>query len=213
MLAHETLPERESEASHRLTPDSIQLARPLLALPKVRLIATLKAAKISYAEDPSNRDPRFTRVRWRALAPVLAAEGLTGARLATLAVRLARADAAIERAVDGAWRDVTDEGTGFAFRAAAWCALPEEIALRLLGRMVTQAGAEGPVELAKLERLHGALAAYLRAPRGRFARTLAGAAVTVGDGLIAVAAAPPRKARRSGANPRVSSGRKGRKST
>src|SRR6185295_18419883 len=35
----------------------IELFRPLLDIPKSRLIATLKAAKIPYAEDPSNRDP------------------------------------------------------------------------------------------------------------------------------------------------------------
>ena len=42
---------------------SLRLVRPLLGIPKARLIATLKAAKIPYADDPSNRDPRFTRAR------------------------------------------------------------------------------------------------------------------------------------------------------
>ena len=37
----------------------------LLDVPKARLIATLKAARIAYAEDPTNRDPRFTRPRLR----------------------------------------------------------------------------------------------------------------------------------------------------
>ena len=45
----------------------LALVRPLLEVPKARLIATLKAAKIAYADDPSNRDPRFTRARLRAL--------------------------------------------------------------------------------------------------------------------------------------------------
>src|ERR1700722_12252063 len=35
----------------------IRLVRPLLKIPKSRLIATLRAAKISFADDPSNRDP------------------------------------------------------------------------------------------------------------------------------------------------------------
>ena len=64
--------------------DGIELFRPLLDIPKSRLIATLKAAKISYADDPSNRDPRFTRARLRELMPLLAAEGLTAERLARL---------------------------------------------------------------------------------------------------------------------------------
>lgn len=78
----------------------IFLVRPFLDVPKARLIATLRAANIPYAEDPSNRDPRFARVRLRAALPELAAEGLTPARLALLAKRVRRADAAIEAAVD-----------------------------------------------------------------------------------------------------------------
>ena len=62
------------------------------AVPKSRLIATLKAAKIRYADDPSNRDPRFTRSRLRELMPVLAREGLTASRLAALARRVQRVE-------------------------------------------------------------------------------------------------------------------------
>ena len=52
------------------------LVRPLLHLPKARLVATLKAERIGFSEDPSNRDPRFTRARLRGLMPGLAREGL-----------------------------------------------------------------------------------------------------------------------------------------
>jgi tRNA(Ile)-lysidine synthase len=48
---------------------SLLLIRPLLQVPKSRLIATLRAARLSYAEDPTNRDPRFARPRWRVLMP------------------------------------------------------------------------------------------------------------------------------------------------
>ena len=51
--------------------------RPLLGLRKARLIATLRKAGVAYADDPSNRDPRFTRVRFRAAMPMLEREGLT----------------------------------------------------------------------------------------------------------------------------------------
>src|SRR5262249_60169600 len=84
-----------------------------LGVPKARLLATLAAVGISFAADPSNRDPRFTRPRLRALIPTLAGEGLDAGRLALLARRLRRADAAIESAVtaaavvvsNSAWRD------------------------------------------------------------------------------------------------------------
>ncbi len=76
------------------------LVRPFLDIPKARLIATLARANVPFAEDPSNRDPRFTRPRLRGVMPALAGEGLDAARLALLARRLRRADAAIEMAVD-----------------------------------------------------------------------------------------------------------------
>ncbi len=81
---------------------ALKLVRPLLDIPKARLIATLRAAKIPFADDPSNRDPRFTRARLRGLMPELAREGLDARRLALLALRLKRADMAIEAVVDRA---------------------------------------------------------------------------------------------------------------
>src|SRR5258708_1873378 len=55
--------------------DGVVLVRPLLHIPKARLVATLKQAKITFADDPTNRDAGFTRPRFRAIMPVLAAEG------------------------------------------------------------------------------------------------------------------------------------------
>src|ERR1700710_2886371 len=36
--------------------DGVVLARPLLQIPKARLVATLKKAKVGFADDPTNRD-------------------------------------------------------------------------------------------------------------------------------------------------------------
>src|SRR5262249_29288730 len=80
----------------------IVLVRPLITVPKARLLATLARAGIAHADDPSNRDPRFARTRLRGIMPTLAREGLDARRLALLAQRLQRADAAIEAAVDEA---------------------------------------------------------------------------------------------------------------
>ena len=63
-------------AARRVAIARSMLVRPLLDIPKARLIATLRAAKIPFADDPSNRDPRFTRARLRGLMPALAHEGL-----------------------------------------------------------------------------------------------------------------------------------------
>src|SRR6266516_2514446 len=84
--------------------DGVLLARPFLNVSKSRLVATLKKAKIGFAEDPTNRDTGFTRPRLRTVMPVLAVEGGDARNLARLASRLARANAAVEVLVDGAER-------------------------------------------------------------------------------------------------------------
>src|SRR5712671_1261567 len=89
---------RESER------DGVLLARPFLHVSKSQLVATLKKAKIGFADDPTNRDTSFTRPRLRAIMPVLAAEGGDARNLARLASRLARANQAVEVLVDGAER-------------------------------------------------------------------------------------------------------------
>ncbi len=174
------------------------LVRPLLDMPKTRLVATLKAAKIPYADDPSNRDPRFTRARLRGLMADLAAEGLSAARLALLARRLQRAERALVALSDRAAADLavpTAVAGGLAYDAGGFARLPAEIALRLIGRALGEAGDEGPVELAKLESLKTALDKAQSAGQRRFRRSLAGALVTLTGGQILVTRAPPRHGR------------------
>lgn len=170
------------------------LLRPFLDLPKARLLATLEAAGIAYASDPSNVDARFARPRLRALAPALAREGLDARGLIRLARRLGRADKALEAATDQAEAElVTASKSGRGMDASAFSALPEEIALRLLGRSIAAQGREGPVELAKLEQLLDALLAALAPPTAPFRRTLAGASVAVRRGQVLVSTAPARR--------------------
>jgi tRNA(Ile)-lysidine synthase len=174
------------------------LVRPFLDIAKARLVATLQAAKVPFVEDPSNLDPRFARVRLRALLPQLAREGLDAERLALFARRLRRADAALEQATDRAAAELaTASATSIHFDAAVWARLPAELRLRLLGRAITALGDEGPVELGKLEACESALDAALAArPTVRFRRTLAGAMVTLARGRLTVERAPPRRKRR-----------------
>jgi tRNA(Ile)-lysidine synthase len=84
--------------------EGIVLARPFLHISKSQLLATLSKAKLGFALDPSNRDLSFTRPRFRALMPALAAEGCDSRNLSRLAARLARANAALEVLADGAER-------------------------------------------------------------------------------------------------------------
>ena len=195
---------RESER------EGVLLARPFLSVSKSQLIATLKKAKIDFADDPTNRDLNFTRPRIRAVMPVLAAEGGDARNLARLASRLARANAAVEVLVDGAerylaLRDREASHPGFdakafdvkTFDAQAFAAMPEEIRLRLLLRAIDRVGHEGPAELGKVEALLSALdragANKTAAQRIRLKQTLAGALVSLIDGRIRVEPAPPRR--------------------
>jgi tRNA(Ile)-lysidine synthase len=171
----------------------IFLVRPLLHIPKARLIATLAAERIAYAEDPSNRDPRFTRARLRTLMPALAREGLDARGLARLAARLRRAESTIQVAVQAARSALAPQPWPqhgpIAFATAAFAGLPAEVGLRLLGAAVAHTGDEGPVELAKLESLYEAL----RQARSRLRRTLAGALITLSSDYLTVERAPARR--------------------
>jgi tRNA(Ile)-lysidine synthase len=181
--------------------DGVLLARPFLQVSKARLIATLKKAKLGFADDPTNRDLNFTRPRIRAVMPVLAAEGGDARNLARLASRLARANAAVEVLVDGAARylELRDRETSPGFDAKAFCAMPEEIRLRLLLRAIDRFGHEGPAELGKVETLLAALdrvvAEATRGRQPRLKQTLAGALVTLIGDRISITPAPPRRRR------------------
>jgi tRNA(Ile)-lysidine synthase len=172
---------------------AIFLIRPLLQIPKVRLVATLKAVGIAYSEDPTNRDPRFTRPRLRQLMPALAREGLDARGLARLATRMRRAEATITFAVGAARTALAPgpwtSGRPIVFETARFADLPAEVALRLLGQAIAHAGNEGPVELGKLEILCEAL----QKACSRVRRTLAGALVTRGDQWLTVECAPARR--------------------
>jgi len=178
----------------------IVLVRPLITVPKARLLATLARAGIAHADDPSNRDPRFARTRLRGIMPTLAREGLDARRLALLAQRLQRADAAIEAAVDEAAATLSeapwsDRGP-IRFNAEKFARLPAEVALRLLGRAIARTGREGPVQLGKLERLFAALQNGDGNEALRWRRTLAGALVSRTARSLAIERAPARRSSR-----------------
>jgi tRNA(Ile)-lysidine synthase len=183
--------------------EGVVLVRPLLGIPKARLVATLRKAKINFVDDPTNSDSTFTRPRFRALMPALAAEGFDARNLTRLAARFARANAALEILVDGAerylklgQRDPDHAG----FDAHGFAALAEEIRLRLLLRRIDRVGHEGPAELGKVEALLAALdrAVVATGPVKRrigLKQTLAGALISLADGRIRIEPAPPRRRR------------------
>lgn len=196
------------------------LVRPLLTVPKTRLIATLAAVKVAYAVDASNADPRFARPRLRALLPELAREGLTAERLGRLAQRVARYDETLLRTVNAAQRALLPgpwlAAAPVSVDTEAFLDLPAEIGLRLLDRMIAHAANEGLPELAQLEALYGDLrraGASIQSGTGppRMRRTLAGALITLARDSLTVECAPPRRfLKKTRTSPRKGAFTKGR---
>ncbi|RAU20486.1 tRNA lysidine(34) synthetase TilS [Paramagnetospirillum kuznetsovii] len=169
-----------------------RLLRPLLDIPRQRLIATLTASGQEWVEDLSNQDEAYARVRLRRLMPALAAEGLTAERLTATASRLGRVRAALEQATaEAAARWVEPHAAGFVrIRAEALAAMPEEIGLRLLARLIMAVG--GGVHAPRLEALER-LYFHLRAGMGE-ARTLGGCRLVPEVGEMIVCREPAKVA-------------------
>jgi tRNA(Ile)-lysidine synthase len=166
------------ELGHPVREHRILLRRPLLAVPKARLIATLERAGQRWVDDPSNRDPRFERVRLRDMMGQLAALGLDDAHLELSARRLAEARAALEAETLALARSslTIAYGAYAALDREAMRGSPTELVLRLLQLVISAFGGRqsGP-ERPKLE----ALVRQIRAP-APVAATLGGALIWAG---------------------------------
>ncbi len=156
------------------------LCRPLLGIPKARLVETCRAAGWTYVEDPANADPRFARARLRRLLPHLAAEGLDAATLSLLGTRLARDEAALREAAadcrSACLLDATDHRQAYA-AAPLMAALPA-VRLRLLDAALADFAKPGRPRLARLETLAADLGQAFAEGRP-LRRTLHGARITL----------------------------------
>ncbi len=178
-------------AAERLLAPGLRLGRPFLGLDKATLIGWCEAQGIPFLRDPSNRDGRFARARLRAAADALAAEGLTSVRLARLAERVARDEAALRQAAETALEAARlSPGGTDRFDGRTLAALPEAVALRCVDRAIILAGGR-PFRLERLEAL--VLRALLPALRRGEAirRTLAGLVIAAdAAGTVSLARRP-----------------------
>jgi tRNA(Ile)-lysidine synthase len=156
---------------------TVRLLRPLLSVAKTDIVEYLRAMDQPWIEDPSNQDSANARVRIRKLLPRLAEEGMTAARLAETAERLAQARAGLDRLVDHLLATtvaVYPEGY-LRLDIMALRMAEKDIALRVLARAIACIGGEpyGP-RLERLTRLYDKLCtADSEAALGR-GRTLGG---------------------------------------
>ena len=120
----------------------LALVRPLLGWCRSELQAICSDAGLTPADDPSNDDSQFERVRMR--RAIAGADWIDPQALARSASHLAAADDALEWAVDEEWRARVDEEAGrILYRPSD---APTEIRRRVAARAVRELGTEGPVD-------------------------------------------------------------------
>lgn len=96
--------------------EGVQLIRPFLSLPKVRLIATCEVQAIPFITDPSNEADKYARGRLRRMMPLLEQEGFTRERLLDLSERAHEAKDALDFYAQAFLRDHAEILTGGAVR-------------------------------------------------------------------------------------------------
>lgn len=153
----------------RRTHKGVTLLRPLLDVTRSELRRYLEARGVDWAEDPSNEDTRFERVRVRKALEHLAPLGLTPEVLAGVARNMSKAREALDWYVFLAARDLAHVQAG----AVVLCqrkfrTLPVEISHRLLVRAVQWvSGAAYPPRRVPMEKA-------VQAARNGSSATLAG---------------------------------------
>lgn len=113
--------------------DGMHFHRPLLTLSRDALRAYLSDKRIRWAEDPSNEDAAFDRVKAREALAHLVPLGLDSADVAMAAKRLAAARHALAKtAADWATRHATVIAGDLVFDRTALNQLPDELRRRVL---------------------------------------------------------------------------------
>jgi tRNA(Ile)-lysidine synthase len=115
------------------TPTTPVILRPLLGLSRAALRDFLRSENQSWADDPSNEDLRFDRIKARQILPQLAPLGIDAARLADVAENMQDARAALSFYAHEAARDMARVDLGdVIFERRALASLPAETRRRLL---------------------------------------------------------------------------------
>ncbi len=171
--------------------EGVPIFRPLLDLDPTVLASLVEEAGLVPAQDPSNHDTDYERVRWRKLLPVLADHGLDTGTLSRFATRMAEADAALAQMAHAAFEElVRFDGFGAALvPEEAFRLLSPAIGRRVLGRVLNIVGGrQRPRALGQVERLYDQIA-EANLPR---AATLLGAVVRLKGERLTVSREPGR---------------------
>lgn len=134
----------------------VRLVRPLLGWRRFELEAVCAAAGVTPAQDPSNEDERFERVRIRrALGE---ADWLDAGAVARSAANLVEADDALRWAAEKEWRSAVEQRRDHISYHPSDA--PGEIVRRIVNRIVRKLATEGETDLrgGELDRLLATLA-------------------------------------------------------
>lgn len=171
----------------------VGLVRPLLDIDKASLLGLCRSEGWPYFSDPANQDTRYGRVRVRQIMQALAGEGLSAARLATVAARLQRAEAALAGVAAERFAVLfTGDGGVLRLDGAGFMTQPAEIRWRLLAEAIRRLAAasdepqgDEPLRLERCETAADRVSAALSAGQ-RLRVSLGGAVVTVAGGQITI---------------------------
>ena len=165
--------------------DDMVLLRPFLTVPKARLRASLTEIGQDWIEDPSNQQDTYLRVRVRQLMPLLASEGGDAERLAATALRMQRADAALDTITEQAFQQHVQRKPGRSMMVPldAFQSLEHDVRLRLWRKLF--AACAGALYPPREERLLSLDEAFVRvAHKDRVKRTMGGCCFELADGKI-----------------------------
>ncbi|GAB4386654.1 tRNA lysidine(34) synthetase TilS [Albidovulum sp.] len=170
--------------------EGITWIRPLLDRGRAELRAYLAGQGLDWAEDPSNADGRFTRVRARRALAALAPLGITAARLARVADNLVTAQQALRRmTAETVARIARAEAGEIVIDRRAFAGLPTELRRRvLIGALRWLSGAEHPPREESLRRVLSAIAEGRDAPLSGCQIRIRGETIRIGREPRAVAA-------------------------
>jgi tRNA(Ile)-lysidine synthase len=173
--------------------EGVRVFRPLLDIDPAALKSVVEQAGLTPAEDPSNSDLHYERVRWRQIMPALAQLGLDAAALSTFAERMGEADQAIGQMAEQCFAELVRlDGFGSArIELLPFNALSPAVSTRLLNRVLNIVGGrQKPRALGQVERLREAICSGTL-PKSI---TVLGCVVRIKDDAIAIAREPGRSA-------------------
>jgi tRNA(Ile)-lysidine synthase len=172
--------------------EGVSIFRPLLGVDPEALRSMVEAEGMVPADDPSNRDPHYERVRWRQALPALATLGLDAEALSRFATRAAEAEAALAHTAARSFSELVKlDGFGAAeMDYEAFSAVPKAIGTRVLGRVLNIVGGrQNPRALGVVERLRETLVVGDVSKT----RTVLGCVVRNASGIVSVAREPGRQ--------------------